>query len=108
MSESLHVQADALRADIRRHDRLYYVEARPEIADAEYDRLLRQLADLETAHPELITPDSPTQRVGGAVASDFQPVKHAVPMLSLDNTYTETDLFEWRDRVVKGLRLLSG
>jgi DNA ligase (NAD+) len=103
LSESLHVQADALRADIRRHDRLYYVEARPEIADAEYDRLLRQLADLETAHPELITPDSPTQRVGGAVASDFQPVKHAVPMLSLDNTYTETDLFEWRDRVVKGL-----
>lgn len=103
MNASLQAQADALRADIRRHDRLYYVEARPEIADAEYDRLLRRLADLEAAHPELITPDSPTQRVGGTVTSDFPPVKHSVPMLSLDNTYTETDLVEWRDRVEKGL-----
>lgn len=103
MSVSLRAQADALRAEIRRHDRLYYVEARPEIADVEYDRLLRQLKDLETAHPDLITPDSPTQRVAGMVTTDFQPVKHSVPMLSLDNTYTETDLLEWRDRVVKGL-----
>lgn len=103
MSDSRRAQADALRAEIRRHDRLYYVEARPEIADVEYDRLLRQLKDLETAHPDLVTPDSPTQRVGGMVTTDFQPVKHSVPMLSLDNTYTETDLLEWRDRVIKGL-----
>ena len=106
MSESLPLlkaQAEALRAEIRRHDRLYYVEARPEIADAEYDRLIRELKVIEEAHPDLLTPDSPTQRVGGTAASDFQSVKHAVPMLSLDNTYTETDLLEWRDRVVKGL-----
>jgi DNA ligase (NAD+) len=99
----LYAQAEALRSEIRRHDRLYYADARPEIADVEYDRLLQQLKDIETAHPELITPDSPTQRVGGTVSGDFLPVQHSVPMLSLDNTYTETDLTEWRDRVMKGL-----
>lgn len=103
MTDSLSDQADALRAEIRRHDRLYYLDARPEIADAEYDRLLQKLKDLEQAHPELITPDSPTQRVGGPGLTDFRPVRHSVPMLSLDNTYTESDLVEWRDRVLKGL-----
>lgn len=96
-------EAHRLRAEIRRHDRLYYVESRPEIADAEYDRLMRRLQEIESLHPDLRTPDSPTQRVGGAVSTDFQPVAHAVPMLSLDNTYSETDLSDWRDRVLKGL-----
>jgi DNA ligase (NAD+) len=103
LTHSLSDQADALRAELRRHDRLYYLDARPEIADVEYDRLLQKLKDLEHDHPELITPDSPTQRVGGAGTTDFRPVRHSVPMLSLDNTYNESDLTEWRDRVIKGL-----
>ncbi|MBP9128401.1 MAG: NAD-dependent DNA ligase LigA [Elusimicrobia bacterium] len=96
-------EAERLRAQLRRHDRLYYVEARPEIADAEYDRLLRRLKEIESLQPDLATPDSPTRRVGGGVSTDFQPVAHAVPMLSLDNTYSESDLEDWRDRVLKGL-----
>lgn len=100
---SLAGEAEELRAQLRRHDRLYYIESRPEIADVEYDRLLRRLNEIESLRPDLKTPDSPTQRVGGSVSADFQPVAHAVPMLSLDNTYTETDLSDWRDRVIKGL-----
>ncbi|MBK8575823.1 MAG: hypothetical protein IPN90_09150 [Elusimicrobia bacterium] len=99
----LRAQAEALRSEIRRHDRLYYVDARPEIADVEYDRLLQQLNVLESDYPDLLTPDSPTQRVGGTASAEFQPVQHSVPMLSLDNTYSETDLSEWRDRILKGL-----
>ena len=77
-----------LRAEVERHNRLYYVEDAPEITDAEYDRLFRELQQLETAHPELRTPDSPTQRVGGAPAKDLAPVRHELPMLSIR---TETD-----------------
>ena len=78
----------ALRAEIERHNRLYYVEDAPEITDAEYDRLFRELQALEAAHPGLVTPDSPTQRVGGAPAKDLAPVRHEMPMLSIR---TETD-----------------
>src|ERR687888_283693 len=78
----------ALRAEIERHNRLYYDEDAPEITDAEYDRLFRELEQLEREHPELATPDSPTQRVGGAPAKDLAPVRHEVPMLSIR---TETD-----------------
>ena len=78
----------ALRAEIERHNRLYYVEDAPEITDAEYDRLFRELQALESAHPELAAPDSPTQRVGGAPAKDLAPVRHEMPMLSIR---TETD-----------------
>ena len=78
----------ALRAEIERHNRLYYVEDAPEITDAEYDRLFRELQALEQAHPELASPDSPTQRVGGAPAKDLAPVRHELPMLSIR---TETD-----------------
>jgi DNA ligase (NAD+) len=77
-----------LRAEIERHNRLYYVEDAPEITDAEYDRLFRELEALEQQHPELASPDSPTQRVGGAPASDLAPVRHEIPMLSIR---TETD-----------------
>jgi DNA ligase (NAD+) len=73
-----------LRAEIEEHDRRYYVEARPTISDAAYDELYRELRDLETAHPELVTPDSPTQRVGGAPSKGFKQVRHEVPMLSLE------------------------
>src|SRR4051812_31540881 len=78
----------ALRAEIERHNRLYYVDDAPEITDAEYDRLFRELQALEVEHPELATPDSPTQRVGGAPAKDLAPVRHELPMLSIR---TETD-----------------
>jgi len=77
-----------LRAELERHNRLYYVEDAPQITDAEYDRLFRELQQLEAAHPELASPDSPTQRVGGALASELSPVRHEIPMLSIR---TETD-----------------
>ena len=80
----------ALRAEIEHHNRLYYVEDAPEITDAEYDRLFRELQALEAEHPELATPDSPTQRVGGAPAKDLAPVRHELPMLSI-RTETDTD-----------------
>jgi DNA ligase (NAD+) len=79
---------EELRAEIRRHDGLYYVRAAPEIGDAEYDRLYRELVDLEAEHPDLVTPDSPTRRVGGEPSAEFPAVAHRVPMLSLDNTYS--------------------
>src|SRR5436190_20515660 len=81
-------RAAELRAQLERHNRLYYVEDAPEIGDAEYDRLFRELAGLEEQHPELRTPDSPTQRVGGAPAKELAPVRHELPMLSIR---TETD-----------------
>lgn len=100
-------QADAqkkieqLRKEINRHNRLYYVDAAPEISDREYDRLYRELQDLEKQFPDLITPDSPTQRVGGKPLKEFAPVRHAVPMMSLDNTYTFDELREFDARVRK-------
>jgi len=90
---------EALREAIHRHNYLYYVEDRPEISDAEYDRLLRELRALESAHPELITPDSPTQGVGGRVGPAFAPVEHLVAMLSLDNATSADDLREFEARI---------
>src|SRR6058998_82328 len=81
-----------LRAEIRKHDRLYYEEAAPTISDHEYDRLYKELADLETQFPDLLTPDSPTQRVGGKPLQAFEQVSHLIPMLSLDNTYSEAEV----------------
>ncbi|MDZ4744639.1 MAG: NAD-dependent DNA ligase LigA [bacterium] len=92
-----------LRDAIRRHDRLYYVEARPEVDDRAYDRLLKELQDLETAHPELVTPDSPTQRVSGTPIGTFRTVPHARPMLSLANTYTREEVEDFDRRVREGL-----
>jgi DNA ligase (NAD+) len=94
---------EALRREIRRHEELYYVHAQPEIADAEFDALVNELRALEAAHPDLVTPDSPTQRVGGRPAEGFVTVEHAVPMLSLDNAYDEADLRAFDERVRKGL-----
>jgi len=92
-----------LRTAINRHNRLYYVEAAPEISDREYDRLMERLQTLEAEHPELATPDSPTQRVGGAPLAEFRTVTHAVPMLSIENTYNFDELREWDGRVRRGL-----
>ncbi|MGC3991470.1 MAG: hypothetical protein QM796_17650 [Chthoniobacteraceae bacterium] len=79
----------SLRQQIEAHDRAYYLEARPTVSDQEYDALLRELRALEEAHPELITPDSPTRRVGGKALGGFKQVRHAVPMLSLDNLFAK-------------------
>src|SRR6266849_55533 len=92
-----------LREQIHRHDSLYYVEARPEIADAEYDRLTRELRELEARFPDLITGDSPTQRVSGAPTDVFKPVEHQIAMLSLDNATTADDLREFEARISRAL-----
>jgi len=92
-----------LRDEIRRHEELYYVHATPEISDAEFDALLRELQELEAAYPELVTPDSPTQRVGGRPVEGFATVEHLVPMLSLDNAYDEEELRAFDERVRRGL-----
>ncbi len=101
MTLSVASQITKLRDEIRRHDRLYYVEATPAISDREYDRLLAELRDLEAAHPELVSPDSPTQRIGDAPVESLQPVRHRVPMMSIDNTYGVDDLQAWGRRVEK-------
>ncbi|MFZ5433957.1 MAG: NAD-dependent DNA ligase LigA [Calditrichota bacterium] len=92
-----------IRADIAHHDYRYYVLAQPEISDEEYDRLFARLRELEDAHPELITPDSPTQRIGDALTEGFQSVHHPFPLISLDNSYDEADLRAFHQRVVEGL-----
>ena len=90
---------ESLRDKIRHHEYLYYVLDQPEISDADFDKLMQELKALESAHPELITPDSPTQRVGGKPREGFVKVPHSSPMLSLDNTYNEEELRGWERRV---------
>ncbi|WP_126425143.1 NAD-dependent DNA ligase LigA [Brevibacillus marinus] len=92
-----------LREQIEYHNRLYYVEDRPEITDQEYDQLMRELQDLEDLYPDLITPDSPTQRVGGEPLPYFTKVEHKVPMLSLGNAFTEQDVRDFDRRVRQGV-----
>jgi DNA ligase (NAD+) len=96
-------RAEELRSEIRRHERLYYVNGRPEITDAEFDRMMSELADLERLHPDLAAPDSPTRRVGGEPAEGFATVAHALPMLSLENAYSWEEAEAWRARVVRAL-----
>jgi DNA ligase (NAD+) len=96
---------DALREELRHHEYLYYVLDTPEWTDAQYDARMNQLRALEAEHPELLTSDSPTQRVGGKPKEGFSKVAHSRPMLSLDNAYNEEELRAWADRVVGGLAL---
>ena len=98
----------ALRAELQQHNRRYYEQDAPSIPDVEYDRLFRELQALEAEHPELVTADSPTQRVGGAALSAFSQVRHEVPMLSLGNAFEESDLRDFDRRVVEGLELPAG
>ena len=100
---SVKKRVERLRAEIREHDRRYFEEADPVIPDREYDALLEELRALETEHPELRTPDSPTMRVGGAPSESFAQVEHSAPMLSLDNTYNADDLRDFDERVRKAL-----
>ncbi len=99
MASGVSDEIQALREELRRHEHLYYVLDRPEISDAEYDRLMRRLQELEETHPELATPDSPTQRVGGAPREGFVKVRHSSPMLSLDNGFSEGELRDFDRRV---------
>ncbi|MBP7094055.1 MAG: NAD-dependent DNA ligase LigA [Candidatus Kapabacteria bacterium] len=96
-------RATELRETIRRHDKLYYIDAQPEISDREYDDLLAELQTIERDHPRLITPDSPTQRVGVAPIGEFRTVTHTVPMLSLANTYSAEEVQDFDRRVREGL-----
>ncbi|MGH9882325.1 MAG: DNA ligase LigA-related protein, partial [Pyrinomonadaceae bacterium] len=91
-AQSIGREIELLREEVRRHEELYYVFDSPEISDAEYDQLLDRLRKLEDQHPEYVTPDSPTQRVGGRPAEGFAEVVHRRPMLSLDNSYNIEEL----------------
>jgi DNA ligase (NAD+) len=107
MVDSALSRIEALRAEINRHNRLYYVDARPEISDLDFDRQLKELFDLETRHPEFDSPDSPTRKVGGAPIDGFVTVEHRLPMLSIENGYTEGEVREWYGRILKLLPAAS-
>ena len=94
---------EELRTIIRSHNEAYYERDAPTIPDGEWDALMRELRDLEDAHPELVAPDSPTQLVGGAPSTVFAPVEHAVPMMSLDNAFDTDELVGWADRLQRRL-----
>jgi DNA ligase (NAD+) len=104
VARSATKEIEALRRQIEENNYLYYVENAPKISDREFDRLLERLQDLERIHPELVTTESPTQRVGGQPVAGFRPVRHRVPMLSIDNTYNEADLREFDARMRRWLR----
>lgn len=89
MATSVKAEIEKLRDELRRHNRLYFVEAKPEITDLEYDRLMARLVKLEAEHPEFDAPDSPSKQVGGTPVEGFETVEHKVPMLSIDNVYEE-------------------
>ncbi len=101
--QAVKERAAALRDQINHHNRLYFVEAQPAITDIEFDALMRELEELESQYPGLVTPDSPTQRVGGEPLEGFETVEHAVPMLSIDNTYSEEEVRAFDKRVVRAL-----
>jgi DNA ligase (NAD+) len=107
MSLTIQSRIDQLRRDIEHHNHLYYTEAEPEISDREFDLLLKELTDLENAHPEYQSPDSPTQRVGGQPIDAFRSVEHAVRMMSIDNTYDEAEVRAFDERVKKRLEGLT-
>ena len=98
-------QIEKIRLEIHEHDYKYYVLAQPTISDYDYDQLMKKLENLENANPELITPDSPTQRVSGLPTKIFQTIQHRKPMLSLANTYNEEEIKEFDKRVRSGLKM---
>ena len=101
----LQARLIALRDEIRRHDYLYYVKAKPEISDSAYDGLFRELSELERAHPELVTPDSPTQRVGAPPLDSLKKVRHEQPMLSLDSLVDRGDVLAFDQRMKRELEV---
>ncbi|MBN1123867.1 MAG: NAD-dependent DNA ligase LigA [Sedimentisphaerales bacterium] len=107
MEKDVSRQREKLCAEIRRHDYLYYVKNAPEVSDRDYDRLFSELKDLEEKYPDMVTPDSPTQRVSGRPLDEFKSVTHSIPMLSIDNTYSEEELRAFDKRISKGLDTLQ-
>lgn len=103
MSDEVRKRINELREEIRKHEYHYYVEADPKISDNEFDNLMDELKSLEEKYPGLVTPDSPSQRVGSDLTKDFPPVEHTVPMLSLSNTYNQEELYDFDRRVRDGL-----
>src|SRR5437660_12781241 len=108
MSTAPEQRLKELRDAIRHHEERYYIHSDPEISDEEFDRLLHELERLEAEHPDLVTSDSPTQRVAGRPTAGFPTVRHLVPMLSLDNAYNEEELRAFDERVRKGAGLVDG
>ena len=103
MTSPVVKKIERLREKIHRHSYLYYVVGEPKLSDLEFDRLMQQLADLERQHPELVPPESPTQRVGGEPIAGFQTVDHRMPMLSIDNTYSTDEVREFDRRLKRWL-----
>jgi DNA ligase (NAD+) len=103
VDDEIAARVDALRQEIEEHNRRYFVEDAPSVSDAEFDALVRELRALEAEFPELVTPDSPTQKVGGAASALFAPVEHRLPMMSLDNAFDLDELRAWGRRVERGL-----
>ena len=103
VSEDVAQRVAELRAEIDEHNRRYHAEDAPTISDAEFDELVRELRRFEEEFPELITPDSPTQRVGAAPSTLFAPVRHRLPMMSLDNAFSEQELLAWGERLERRL-----
>lgn len=103
MTQDAHQRIDQLRKELNHHNKLYYTDAAPEITDQRYDELMAELATLERQHPQYHSPDSPTHRVGGEVLDGFVTKDHALPMLSIDNTYDQAELNAWHNRVIGGL-----
>ena len=104
MNKKVIENIENLRSKIRYHDGKYYVENMPEISDYEYDQLMKELESLESANPQLISPDSPTQRVSGEPVSEFTSIEHSIPMLSIENTYSEEELREFDKRIRRMLK----
>src|SRR5262247_2177394 len=102
MSTDPQQRMNELRGAIRHHEERYYIHNAPEISDEQFDALLHELERLEADHPDLVTPDSPTQRVAGRPVEGFATVEHLVPMLSLDNAYNDEELRAFDDRVRRG------
>ena len=103
MGDEIKEKIERLRKEIERHNYLYYVKSEPEISDYEFDKMLKELEQLEKEHPEYFSPYSPTQRVGSDLTKDLPPVTHKIPMLSLSNTYSRDELYEFDKRVTSGL-----
>src|SRR5262245_58267952 len=103
MAKEAQKRVEELRKEIRAHDHSYFVLDRPTISDFEYDRLFAELRAIEEAHPELVTEDSPTQRVGGVPMDAFEKVRHRKPMVSLTNSYSTDEILEFDQRIKKFL-----
>lgn len=101
---AIEKRIETLRESLHRHNYSYYVLDNPEISDAEYDRLFRELQELEKDHPELVTSDSPTQRVGASPLENFESVAHTIPMLSLENAFDDKDVLAFDERVRRLLK----